>query len=136
MIIKREILGSGMEWMPKSPATSASPYQAFNPDNDSSDRPTSGSDNIETLISTLKLQHLSVHEDQPVIIPDHLQVPEADRSHLNFGSFGEDFDDNANYGDEDEDDKKSASSVEENLPEEAPLEQIKGIRFANTLWAF
>ena len=131
-----EILGSGTDWMPKSPVTSTSPYQAFNPDNDSSNRTTSGSDNIEPLISTLKLQQLSVHEDQPVIIPDHLQVPEADRSHLNFGSFGEDFDDNANYADEDEDDKKSVSSVEENLPEEAPVEQIKSARFANTLWAF
>jgi hypothetical protein len=131
---KNEISGPGIEWRPNSPATSVAPYQAFDAVDDSADRPSSGSNNIEALrISTSKMQQLSVHDDLPVIIPDHLQVPEAERTHLNFGSFGDDFDDNRNYADEDDDDKKSASSVEETLPDEAPLDKINADRLANAL---
>ena len=35
-------------------------------------------------------QALSLQDDEPVIIPTHFRVPEADRSHLSFGSFGSD----------------------------------------------
>lgn len=85
--------------------------------------------------STAKLQQLSIHEDQPVIIPDHLQVPEADRTHLSFGSFGEDFDTGSNYGDDDEeDDKKSTVSVEDDLhEEETTVEQPSASRLASVV---
>ncbi|KAH9571678.1 hypothetical protein CY35_02G106400 [Sphagnum magellanicum] len=38
-----------------------------------------------------KLHVLSMEDNQPVIIPDHLKVPEAEYTYLSFGSFGTDF---------------------------------------------
>ncbi|KAF8401057.1 hypothetical protein HHK36_014360 [Tetracentron sinense] len=39
-----------------------------------------------------KLSQVSIFENQHVIIPQHLRVPEADRTRLTFGSFGAGFD--------------------------------------------
>ncbi|KAI5074379.1 hypothetical protein GOP47_0010340 [Adiantum capillus-veneris] len=119
--------GSGLEWRPKSPVKAATPFQLFTSVNEAPSRSgTSQDDSMELFLnSTSKLQQLSIHGDQPVIIPDHLQVPEADRTHLNFGSFGEDFETNSNFvDDEEDDDKKSTVSVEDSLnDEETTIEQ-------------
>lgn len=126
--------GSGLEWRPKSPVKTAISYKLFSPVNEAATRPAPPQDNMETLLnSTSKLQQLNIHEDQPVIIPDHLQVPEADRTHLSFGSFGEDFDTNSNVVDDDDDDKKSTASAEDNLPdEEAAAEQPSASSLVNS----
>ncbi|KAH7443416.1 hypothetical protein KP509_02G033400 [Ceratopteris richardii] len=109
--------GSNLEWRPKSPGKGSSSFKSFDNVGEVLNRPASSQENMELFRnSTTKLEQLSIHEDQPVIIPDHLQVPEADRTHLSFGSFGDDFESTSNYVDE-EDDKKSSGSVEDNLHE-------------------
>ncbi|MCO5594245.1 hypothetical protein L7F22_048272 [Adiantum nelumboides] len=113
--------GSGLEWRPKSPVKTSSPFKLFNSVNETPIRSgISQEDKMDLFLNpTSKLQQLSIHDDQPVIIPDHLQVPEADRTHLSFGSFGEDFETNSNFvEDEEDDDKKSTVSVEDSLHDE------------------
>ena len=53
----------------------------------------SGFANLEDQTTKLqeKLEDLYVRDDQHVIIPNHLQVPEADRTGISFGSFGTGF---------------------------------------------
>lgn len=121
--------GSGLEWRPKSPAKAAAPFKLFNSVNEAPTRSAPSQDNMELFLnSTSKLQQLSIHDDQPVIIPDHLQVPEADRTHLSFGSFGEDFDTHSNFVDEEEDDdKKSSVSVEDSLHDEETTVEQPGV---------
>ena len=110
------LVGTGLDWRPKSPVTS-------------------GHSNMEAVMSSIS--KLNLQEDQPVTIPDHLQVPEAGRAFPTFGSFGEDYDSNVNSADEHEDDKRSGISAEGNLPDEAaPLEQSNPTRLALLLWIF
>ncbi|MCL7051641.1 hypothetical protein MKW94_017785 [Papaver nudicaule] len=63
--------------------------------------PTVGASSSETTTSNLqkKLQELHVSHGQHVIIPDHLQVAEAERPGLSFGSFDANFVVNTSYGD-------------------------------------
>ena len=80
---------------------------------------------------TSSTSKLNLQEDQPVTIPNHLQVPEAGRIFPTFGSFGEDYDSTVNSADEHEDDKKNGLSAEGNLPDEAdPLKQSNPTRLA------
>ena len=53
----------------------------------------SGFANLEDQTTKLqeKLEDLYVRDDQHVIIPNHLQVPEVDRTGISFGSFGTGF---------------------------------------------
>uniref|UniRef100_A0A2P2LA64 Uncharacterized protein LOC105631409 isoform X2 n=1 Tax=Rhizophora mucronata TaxID=61149 RepID=A0A2P2LA64_RHIMU len=44
-----------------------------------------------------KLSQLNIHENQNVIIAQHIQVPESDRCRLTFGSLGLEFDSSRNF---------------------------------------
>lgn len=123
--------GSGLEWKPKSPVKSTSPSQAVTeaPPAIEASRlspPVSPQENTCMLLeSTSKLEQLSIQDDQPVIIPNHLQVPEADRTHLSFGNFGEDFDTPFPSNFSGEDDIKDLTHVEDNsLNTGATVEQL------------
>ena len=72
-------------------------------------------------------QALSLQDDEPVIIPTHFRVPEADRSHLSFGSFGSDFstDFGTSFGVEAVEKTKHVEVV---AAEEAPVEQAAPAR--------
>lgn len=72
-------------------------------------------------------QALSLQDDEPVIIPTHFRVPEADRSHLSFGSFGSDFSTGfgTSFGLEE---VEKTKHVEPIVAEEAPVEQAAPAR--------
>lgn len=57
----------------------------------SSDGGSQGLGTVDPTSIAQAYQSLNIQDDEPVIIPTHLRVPEADRSHLSFGSFGADF---------------------------------------------
>lgn len=71
--------------------------------------PTVSDSSSETAISKLqkKLEVLHFSHGQHVIIPNHLQVPKAERSGLSFGSFDANFGVNTRYGDFHDNDKSS-----------------------------
>lgn len=90
--------------------------------------PPSGS--VDSVLSgqTSKLQSLNIHDDQPVIIPNHLQVPESERTHLSFGSFGAGFGTSfsSSYGNE----EKASTAIAETIPvNEPPVEQQNTTRY-------
>eukprot|EP00245_Coleochaete_scutata_P017782 TRINITY_DN88_c0_g1_i1.p1 TRINITY_DN88_c0_g1~~TRINITY_DN88_c0_g1_i1.p1 ORF type:complete len:972 (+),score=143.56 TRINITY_DN88_c0_g1_i1:154-3069(+) len=70
---------TGLEWK-KKPATTSSTV---------GNAPSSGAggDSAGVSSTSSKLQVLSLQDDKPVMIPSHLQVSEAERTHLSFGSF-------------------------------------------------
>ncbi|XXG40792.1 hypothetical protein AAC387_Pa01g1423 [Persea americana] len=80
---------SNMEWKPKSSQKSS----LISPSNiGTAATPISPSANNSTISNEVthlpeKLSHVNISEDQHVIIPQHLRVPEAERSQLTFGSF-------------------------------------------------
>jgi hypothetical protein len=63
-----------------------------------------------------KLSALAIHDDQPVIIPNHLQVTESDRSNLSFGDFGPEFGKSLPEHFASEDASKGTISAAESLP--------------------
>lgn len=72
-------------------------------------------------------QALNLQDDEPVIIPTHFRVPEADRSHLSFGSFGADF--NTGFGTSfGLEEVEKATHVEAIAAEESPVEQAAPAR--------
>lgn len=74
--------------------------------------------------ASAKLQGLNIQDDQQVIIPNHLQVTEADRTRLSFGSFGAGF--GTSYSSSfvaDEPSKIPLPAVEAAPLVEAPVEQ-------------
>ncbi|KAL3688114.1 hypothetical protein R1sor_014423 [Riccia sorocarpa] len=86
--------GGGLEWKPKPAVTSSTNMGGVStPSQSESVRSSPGSGSVDSVLSaqTSKLQGLNIHDDQPVIIPNHLQVPESERTHLSFGSFGAGF---------------------------------------------
>lgn len=91
-----------MEWKPKltnqvpaqTPATTITrDVSPATVETDSRAVPITNSRNPKESTSNLqkKLEELHFSESQHVIIPDHLQVPEAERSGLSFGSFDASF---------------------------------------------
>ena len=60
----------------------------------SSSPPTDNSKNMELDAANLqdKFSRINIHENQNVIIAQHIRVPETDRCKLTFGSFGVGFD--------------------------------------------
>ncbi|KAJ7550269.1 hypothetical protein O6H91_07G091400 [Diphasiastrum complanatum] len=111
--------GAGLEWKPKSigqgsigitgPIGTSSAIAAA----DSLKSPPSSApaESIALSSATSKFQGLSMHDDQPVIMPNHLQISEADRTHLSFGSFEAGFGSSfsTNFGS----DERSRSPVKE-----------------------
>ncbi|XP_024396875.1 uncharacterized protein [Physcomitrium patens] len=96
----------------------------------SSDGGSQGLDAVNPTSIAQAYQSLSIQDDEPVIIPTHLRVPEADRSHLSFGSFGADF--GTGHGTsfgfaEAQENKKHAETiaVEENSMEMAPPSSVE-----------
>lgn len=75
--------GGGSEWMGKASGHSSLIS--------SSDGGSQGLGTVDPTSIAQAYQSLNIQDDEPVIIPTHLRVPEADRSHLSFGSFGADF---------------------------------------------
>ncbi|KAG5228994.1 hydroxyproline-rich glycoprotein [Salix suchowensis] len=83
------------EWKPKSSQRSSvtSPGVIGTPAKSSSP-PTDNSNDMELDAANLqdKFPQLNIHENQNVIIAQHIRVPETDRCKLTFGSFGVGFD--------------------------------------------
>jgi len=69
------------------------------------------------------LQSLNMQYQHPVVIPSHLQVPEADRTHLSFGSFSADFGTIFATSFGIETDKSQVMISENTLAVDAPMEQ-------------
>ncbi|KAL2630285.1 hypothetical protein R1flu_014971 [Riccia fluitans] len=109
--------GGGLEWKPKPTATSSTNMGGVNtPSQSESVRSSPASGSVDSVLSaqSSKLQSLNIHDDQPVIIPNHLQVPESERTHLSFGSFGAGFGTSfsTSFGSE----EKSNSAIAESIP--------------------
>ena len=92
-------VGSKKDWKPKSISQNylpvsgviGTPTSGIRASEASISSPqSSGFANLEDQTTKLqeKLEDLYVRDDQHVIIPNHLQVPEADRTGIGFGSFG------------------------------------------------
>ncbi|KAJ7570785.1 hypothetical protein O6H91_01G135100 [Diphasiastrum complanatum] len=92
--------GAGLEWKPKpigqgslgltTPIGTSSAIVSA----DSLRSPPSSDlveSNVLSSTTTLKFRGLSMQDDQPVIMPNRLQISEADHTHLSFGSFGAGF---------------------------------------------
>ncbi|PON47065.1 GBF-interacting protein [Parasponia andersonii] len=83
------------EWKPKSsqkpslngPGVIGTPTKSVSP-------PAHDSKDLESEVAKVqdKLSRVNMHENQNVIIAQHIRVPETDRCHLTFGSFGKEFD--------------------------------------------
>nr|XP_024384513.1 uncharacterized protein LOC112286651 isoform X2 [Physcomitrium patens] len=80
---QKAVGGGGSEWMGKASGHSSLIS--------SSDGGSQGLGTVDPTSIAQAYQSLNIQDDEPVIIPTHLRVPEADRSHLSFGSFGADF---------------------------------------------
>jgi hypothetical protein len=74
-----------------------------------------------------KLHVLSMEDYQPVIIPDHLKVPEAE--YLSFGSFGTDFKTGSvtSYGLEEA--EQGSAATMENTPVDDTVEEAEKSRY-------
>ncbi|CAM6082291.1 unnamed protein product [Calypogeia fissa] len=88
--------GAGLEWKPKVVLQSPGSLGAVNtPSLSEAVRPSSPSsvsgDSGLVTAATSKMKAVSIHDDQPVIIPNHLQVAESEQTHLSFGSFAAGF---------------------------------------------
>ncbi|XP_061981930.1 GBF-interacting protein 1-like isoform X2 [Populus nigra] len=87
------------EWKPKSSQKSSitSPGVIGTPTKSSSP-PTDNSKSMELNAANLqdKFSRVNIHENQNVIIAQHIRVPESDRCKLTFGSFGVEFDPSRN----------------------------------------
>ncbi|KAK8618699.1 hypothetical protein V6N13_132682 [Hibiscus sabdariffa] len=78
------------EWKPKSsqkssvnnPRVIGTPKKSASPADDAKDL------DSETAKLQEKLSHVNIHENENVIIAQHIRVPENDRHRLTFGSFG------------------------------------------------
>ncbi|XP_024384604.1 uncharacterized protein [Physcomitrium patens] len=104
----------GLEWKAKAPG--------HNLLGSSADGGSQGLGAVDPTSIAQAYQSMSIQEDEPVIIPTHLRVPEADRSHLSFGSFGSDFVSafGTSFGHaEVEENKKNVETI---AVEEAPVE--------------
>lgn len=90
---------SALEWKPKPPPTPSVVVESKPPETlpieeaGGSPPPAVSNGSSEVPAETIsKLEALNLLDEPPVIIPEHLQVPEADCAGLSFGSFDTDFD--------------------------------------------
>ncbi|XP_072978932.1 uncharacterized protein [Typha angustifolia] len=90
---RQKVVQPYMEWKPKTcqkPTIESSvvigKQTASHTDN------TSNANMLDAVSLSEKLLQANISEDQHVIIPLHLQVPESERTRLTFGSFGAGFD--------------------------------------------
>ncbi|KAI3882507.1 hypothetical protein MKX03_000759 [Papaver bracteatum] len=103
LIASQKAVGPIKEWKPKpitpNPAVVFGAIGTYEAEAGAESLPTVGASSSETETSNLqkKLQELHFLHGQHVIIPNHLQVAEAERSGLSFGSFDANF--VVNYGD-------------------------------------
>ncbi|KAF9615033.1 hypothetical protein IFM89_021604 [Coptis chinensis] len=96
----QKALQPNKEWKPKSSKKSSFINSAViattaNPHADPNDNSTNSKKEADHLQE--KFSRVNVNEDEHVIIPLHLRVPEADRTQLTFGSFGLEFDSANNF---------------------------------------
>ncbi|KAI3920468.1 hypothetical protein MKX01_000807 [Papaver californicum] len=104
LIGSQKAVGPIKEWKPKptipNPAVVFGAIGTYEAEAGAESLPTVGASSSETATSNLqkKLQELHFSHGQHVIIPDHLQVAEAERSGLSFGSFHSNFVLNTSYG--------------------------------------
>ncbi|CAN5971315.1 unnamed protein product [Sphagnum jensenii] len=80
---------------------------------------------------TSKLYLFSMEENGPVVIPNHLKVPEAEYTHLSFGSFGPDFKVGSVTSYQSMETRQSVTVVE-SIPVDAPVEEPDKYRY--NLW--
>lgn len=85
----------------------------------------SSSTDVEETTSKLqkKLEELHFSVGQNVIIPNHLQVPEAERSGLSFGSFDASFGVSTNFANEPDSDKTATPESESSQEMEETVEE-------------
>ncbi|OVA08274.1 Protein of unknown function DUF1296 [Macleaya cordata] len=118
LIGSQKAVGPTKEWKPKPttpnpslvPATiGTSEVGTMRAEAGAESLPTVSASSSETATSKLqkKLEELHFSPGQHVIIPNHLQVPEAERSGLSFGSFDASFGVRSSYGDSPDSDKSS-----------------------------
>ncbi|XP_010273948.1 PREDICTED: GBF-interacting protein 1-like isoform X2 [Nelumbo nucifera] len=85
---------SNMEWKPKSSQKSNTTSPGvIGPVAISKPPPVDNSSNVKSETAHLRerLSQVNIFDNQQVIIPQHLRVPEAERTQLTFGSFGVEF---------------------------------------------
>ncbi|KAJ0111342.1 hypothetical protein Patl1_01803 [Pistacia atlantica] len=139
-IIGLQKVGSNKEWKPKptNPSTTQGPGTAVTSEVTSvlveaSARPQSVSSVLDSEEATSKLQkelgELHLPQRQHVIIPNHIHVPESERTKLSFGSFDASFGVTSNYVSAQESEKSStpvsetSQVVEETAEEQATSNQ-------------
>lgn len=111
MVLELAVAGSGdSEWTTNAPGHNLLGV--------SSDGSSQGLDAVDPTSIAQAYHSLSIQDDEPVIIPTHLRVPDADRSHLSFGSFGADFGTSFALA-EVQENKKNVETI---AAEEAPIE--------------
>lgn len=80
-----------------------------------------------------QFQQLNMQDDQPVIIPNHLQVPEAEQTHLSFGSFRDDLSTPLSTNFASEEDNRTSAHIEDNLAgPEPPSEHFNASSLMNS----
>lgn len=92
----QKAMQSTMEWKPKSsqkpanisPSMSGTASAATSSHNDNSSTPNP----VDVTNLSEKVSQVNIVEERHVIIPQHLRVPEFERTQLTFGSFGAGFD--------------------------------------------
>eukprot|EP01018_Ginkgo_biloba_P007404 Gb_18522 [translate_table: standard] len=139
-----EATGPNMEWKPKPINQSRAPHPGVIgastvsircSEVSTSSQPPSGSANLEDAESQLqeKLEEINIRderENQHVIIPNHLQVPEANSTGISFGSFAAEFGTNfsSSFGNDNSDmsytPHSEASQGAEASNEEEPLSSL------------
>lgn len=106
--------GVGLEWKAKAPGLQSSD---------------GGSQSVGPVDPTMLVQSyqaMSLQDDEPVIIPTHFRVPEGERSHLSFGSFGTDF--NTGFGSFGLEEMEKPKHVETIAAEEDVVEEVAPAR--------
>ncbi|PKA55622.1 hypothetical protein AXF42_Ash006824 [Apostasia shenzhenica] len=84
VLVHQKAIQSNMEWRPKSSQNS----RITSPDSHQS-RSSSDSVKMEAADLSGRFSEVSISDGVHVIIPKHLRVPDADLTHLVFGSFGD-----------------------------------------------
>ncbi|OMO55115.1 UBA-like protein [Corchorus capsularis] len=133
-IIGPQKVGSNKEWKPKPVSSNAgqgsgnvgaSEVPAVSLEANAQAQPVSNAIDSEEATSKLqkKLEDLHLPQRQHVIIPNHIHVPESERTKLSFGSFDASFGVTSNYVGTQESDKSSTPLSETSQDDETAEEQ-------------
>ncbi|KAJ6415852.1 hypothetical protein OIU84_004609 [Salix udensis] len=124
------------EWKPKSSQKSSITSPVVNgTTTKSSSPPTDNSKSMELNAASFqdKFSQVNIHENQNVIIAQHIRVPESDRCKLTFGSFGVEFDSSRNsitgfqaVGISEESNRESAISLPASCPKSSGEDESGG----------